>query len=119
MSGDTYHFGDSVNMYGGSGNTGMVKNIAAPAAPPALSPELQEAIKDLLRRVEALRGQLPPASAQVLDASLPDATGGADVPAQARQSALMSIAGIAAVVGPLGQPIVDAVTTVLELLGGA
>ncbi|MEU2389388.1 hypothetical protein [Streptomyces sp. NPDC007369] len=116
MSGDNYHFGDNVTMNGGTGNTGIVKHYGAADGPSDLPPELRAALQDLLARVDALRGQLPPASAQMLDASLPDATGGAAVPAQTRQSALMSIAGIAAVVGPLGQPIVDAVTKILELL---
>ncbi len=118
MSGDNFYFGDNVNMTGGTGNTGMVKNVGAPAAASAPAPDLLAAIEELRRLIEELRGQLPPASAQVLDAALPAATGDATVPAGSRQSALMSIAGIAAVVGPLGQPIVDAVAKILELLGG-
>ncbi|MEU3772210.1 hypothetical protein AB0F11_03155 [Streptomyces sp. NPDC032472] len=117
MSGDNFYFGDNVNMTGGANNTGMVKNVGAPAAAPAADPALLEAIGELRSRIEELRGQLPPASAQVLDAALPAATGDAEVPAESRQSALMSIAGIAAVVGPLGQSVVDAVARVIELLG--
>ncbi|MFF3860595.1 hypothetical protein [Streptomyces sp. NPDC002209] len=116
MSGDNYYFGDNVNMTGGTGNTGMVKNVGAPAADPGPDPDLRAAVEELRRLIEQLRAELPPASAQVLDAALPAATGEAPVPAQSRQSALMSIAGIAAVVGPLGQPIVEAVARILDLL---
>ncbi|MEU9177947.1 hypothetical protein AB0C90_13985 [Streptomyces sp. NPDC048550] len=116
MSGDSYYFGDNVNMTGGTGNTGMVKNVGAPAAAAGPHPELLAAVDELRRLIGELRAQLPPTSAQVLDAALPAATGEAPVPAESRQSALMSIAGIAAVVGPLGQPIVEAVTRILDLL---
>ncbi|MEU5810395.1 hypothetical protein [Streptomyces sp. NPDC047718] len=116
MSGDNYHFGDNVTMNGGSGNIGIQKNLGSAEGPEGLPPQLRAAVEDLRDLVEALRGELPPASTQVLDAALPDATGGAAVPQEARQSALMSIAGIAAVVGPLGQPIVEAVTRILGLL---
>ncbi|MFJ9805398.1 hypothetical protein [Streptomyces wuyuanensis] len=118
MSSDSFYYGDNVNMNNSIGSTGMVKHVAAPNASPALSAELQEAVQELLRLVADLREQLPPASTQVLDASLPNATGDAAIPAQTRRSALTSIAGIAAVAGPLGQPIIDTVTQILELLGG-
>ncbi|MFC7513274.1 hypothetical protein ACFQV4_37345 [Streptomyces thermocarboxydus] len=61
MSGDTYYFGDSVSMHGGLGNTGIVKNQAAPAQ---TSPELEAALRQLVELVTELRAQVPPARAQ-------------------------------------------------------
>ncbi|MFE0803306.1 hypothetical protein [Streptomyces sp. NPDC058812] len=117
MSGDNYYFGDSVSMHGGLGNTGIVKNQAAPAAPEA-SPALEAAIQQLVELVRELRNEVPPASAQSIDDCLPDITTAADTPPQQRHRALMAVAGIAATVGAVGQPVVEAVNSVLALLGG-
>ncbi|MFI5689618.1 hypothetical protein [Streptomyces sp. NPDC051636] len=115
MSGDNYYFGDSVSMHGGQGNTGIIKNQAAPAAP-AASPELEAAVRELVALVEQLRGQVPPASAQAIDDSLPDITADPGAPTQQRHRALMAVAGIAATVGAVGQPVVEAVNRILGLL---
>ena len=69
MSGDNYYFGDSVSMHGGLGNTGIVKNQAAPAQ---TSPELEAALRQLVELVTELRAQVPPARAQSIDEALPD-----------------------------------------------
>ncbi|MFF4489645.1 hypothetical protein ACFY0F_24630 [Streptomyces sp. NPDC001544] len=115
MSGDHYYFGDSVTMHGGRGNTGIVKNQTAPAAP-AASPELQAAIGELIVLVGQLRAQVPAASAQAIDDSLPDITADPDAAPQERHRALMAVAGIAATVGAVGQPVVEAVNKILGLL---
>ncbi|WP_435611611.1 hypothetical protein [Streptomyces sp. bgisy159] len=116
MSGTNYYYGDNVNMHGGSGNTGMIKNQApAPAAP--ASPELQAAVQELLDLLSELRPRIPAASAQALDDSVPGITADPAAPAQERHRALLAVAGIAATVGAVGQPIVEAVNRVLELLG--
>ncbi|GGZ15449.1 hypothetical protein [Streptomyces poonensis] len=117
MSGDTYYFGDNVNMHGGTHNTGIVKNQWAAADTAAASPELQEAVQELRRLIDDLRGRLPSASAQALDDSLPAVTADATVPPQDRHRALMAVAGIAATVGAIGQPVLDAVNHILQLLG--
>ncbi|MFF2958154.1 hypothetical protein ACFVT1_04360 [Streptomyces sp. NPDC057963] len=111
-SGNSYHYGnnihgDNVNMYGGSGNTGIVKHQ---------SPALPEAIGELVRLLQELRGELPPASAQVIDGSLPAITPHTNAP-QERHRALIAVATIAATVGALGQPVADAVDKILGLLG--
>jgi len=116
MSGDTYHFGDNVTMHGGTGNTGIVKNQGVPAAP--VSPALESAVADLHRLVEALRGQVPAASAQAIDDSLPAITADATAATPERHRALMAVAGIAATVGAVGQPVLEAVNKILGLLGG-
>lgn len=117
MSGDNYYFGDSVSMHGGLGNTGIVKNHVAPAGTEA-SPALEAAIQQLVELVRELRAQVPPASAQSIDDCLPDITAPTGVEPQQRHRALMAVAGIAATVGAVGQPVVEAVNSVLALLGG-
>ncbi|ROQ68132.1 hypothetical protein EDD93_2588 [Streptomyces sp. 840.1] len=108
--------GDNVNMYGGTGNTGIQNNhFAQPAAGPA-SPELRAAVGELLRLVGELRGKLPPAGARALDDNLPALTGQADAPEE-RHRALLAVAGIAATVSTVGEPVVEAVRKVLGLLG--
>ncbi|CAM5703451.1 hypothetical protein [Streptomyces aurantiogriseus] len=118
MSGDNYYFGDSVTMNGGIGNTGIVKNQGAADGAGAVSPALLEAVEELRRLVEALREQVPPASAQAIDDSLPALTADATTAPQERHRALMAIAGVAATVGAVGQPVLDLVNRILGLLGG-
>ncbi|MFF2327665.1 MULTISPECIES: hypothetical protein [unclassified Streptomyces] len=113
-NGDSYHYGnnihgDNVHIYGGTGHTGIVKHQHQ-------SPELLEAIGDLVRLLQGLRGELAPPSAQVIDDSLPAIASGTSAP-QERHRALIAVATIAATVGALGQPVADAVDKVLGLLG--
>ncbi|WP_329196402.1 hypothetical protein [Streptomyces sp. NBC_01435] len=117
MSGDSYYFGDNVNMHGGRGNTGIVKNLAAAVDAAAVSPALQSAVEELLQLVGELRDRVPSASAQAIDESLGDISADDAAPPQDRHRALMAIAGIAATVGAVGQPVLDAVNKILELLG--
>ncbi|MGW1140083.1 hypothetical protein [Streptomyces zhihengii] len=107
--GSNVHGGDNVNIYGGSHITGIVKH-QAPA------PGLAEALARLEQLVGELRAQVEPGSARVLDGSLPAITSDATAPAT-RRDALVAVATIAATAGALGQPVVDAVTQVLALLG--
>lgn len=109
-------YGDNVNMNGGTGNTGMVKNIGTSPAP-AMDPELRVAIGELVRLVGELREQVTPATAQTIDATLPVLASADTAQPQERHSALMAVAGIAATAGALGAPILDAVNRVLQLLG--
>ncbi|WP_320778814.1 hypothetical protein [Streptomyces sp. CRN 30] len=117
MSGDSYHFGDNVNMHGGMGNTGIDKRHMMAADATAASAALQEAVRELHRLIDDLHGRLPPASARTLEDSLPAVTADAAVQPQDRHRALMAIAGIATTVGTLGQPVLDAVNRILQLLG--
>ncbi|MFJ8112964.1 hypothetical protein [Streptomyces sp. NPDC096132] len=113
MSTNNY-YGDNVNMHGGSGNVGMIKNQVAPAAP--ASPELEAAVSELLALLRELRPQIPAASAQALDDSLPALTADAATPVQERHRALMAVAGIAATIGAVGAPVIEAVNRILALL---
>lgn len=117
MSGDNFHFGDNVTMYGGTGNTGIVKH-QTPAGPNSVDPALQAAVEELRRLVGTLREQVPAASAQAIDDSLPALTTDAGTAPQERHRALMAVAGIAATVGAVGQPALEAVNRILGLLGG-
>ncbi|WP_405948775.1 hypothetical protein OG588_21875 [Streptomyces prunicolor] len=117
MSGNNFYFGDNVNMHGGTGNTGIAKH-QTPAGPPSVDPALQAAVEELRRLVETLRGQVPAASAQAIDDSLPALTTDPGAAPQDRHRALMAVAGIAATVGAVGQPALEAVNRILSLLGG-
>ncbi|WP_327354402.1 hypothetical protein [Streptomyces sp. NBC_01304] len=117
MSGGGTHnyYGDNVNMHGGTGNVGMVKNQSAPAQ--AVPDGLEQAVRELVLLIQELRGQVPEASAQAIDDSLPAITADGSAQPQQRHGALMAVAGIAATVGAVGQPVLEAVNRVLELLG--
>ncbi|MEU0334030.1 hypothetical protein [Streptomyces sp. NPDC006193] len=117
MSGDHYYYGDNVNMYGGRQNQGIVRNATGAGAGEP-NPALVAALAELHRLIGELRAQVPAPSARLLDESLPALTADAAVPAQERHRALMAIAGIAATVGAVGQPVAQAVQAITGLLGG-
>ncbi|MEV5173661.1 hypothetical protein AB0L10_21815 [Streptomyces flaveolus] len=117
MTGNSYYYGDNVNMYGGQGNQGIVRNqVTAGAA--GQDPALVAALAELHRLVGELRAQVPAPSAQLLDETLPALSPDTVVPAQERHRALMAIAGIAATVGAVGQPVAQAVQAIVGLLAG-
>ncbi|WKE70322.1 hypothetical protein [Streptomyces sp. WP-1] len=116
MSGDSYYYGDHVTMHGGAGNTGIVKNQGA--AQPAPDPALAAALAELRRLIADLRTRVPESSAVLLDESAPAATAEGAVPAQERHRALMAVAGIASMVGTVGQPVAEAVRAVIGMING-
>ena len=111
-----YDYGDNVNMYGGQGNQGIVRNYGAADA--GQDPALVAAFAELHRLIAELRAQVPAADAQLLDDSLPALAPDAAVPAQARRGALMAIAGIASTVGAVGQPVAEAVRAIIGMISG-
>ncbi|MFG2984336.1 hypothetical protein ACGFYQ_24275 [Streptomyces sp. NPDC048258] len=113
--GDSYHYGDVVNMNDGTGNTGIVKH-QSPTIAQQLPADQREAIERLVRLLEELRGQIPPGSAETVDDSLRAIASVTSTP-QERHRALMAVAGVAAVIGPLAQPVGEAVHAILRLLG--
>ncbi|MFC9947095.1 hypothetical protein [Streptomyces pratensis] len=117
MSGDSYHFGDSVTMHGGQGNTGIVKGQTAPVSAPADNTALRAAVEELRQLLGELRDQVSAVNAQTIDDSLTNIDGEAGTPPEEQHRALMAVAGIAATVGAVGQPALDAVNRILELLG--
>ncbi|GHE66383.1 hypothetical protein CP980_16005 [Streptomyces vinaceus] len=117
MSGDSYYFGRTVNMHGGTHNTGMVNHGPDPASVRPADPALAEAVRELVVLLAELREQVSPLTARSLDDALPALAADSDaVPPEERHRALMAVAGIAATAGALGQPVLDAVRAVLELL---
>lgn len=112
--GASYHYGDTVNMHGGTGNTGIVKNQSPTVVQQAATS--QAAIAQLAELLLELRTQVTPASAGTIDTNLPVIVSEESAP-EARRGALMAVLGIATLAGELGLPIIDAATRVLELLG--
>ncbi|MEU7021183.1 hypothetical protein ABZ990_11075 [Streptomyces sp. NPDC046203] len=116
-SGNNFFYGNTVNMHGGSGNTGMVvqsQNVNAAGE----NPELARAVGELVRLLAELRPQLSAQDAEVVDASLPVITGEAEAEPTRRRQALMTVLGIASLAETLGPPVVAAIRSVLGLLGG-
>ncbi|WBO64568.1 hypothetical protein [Streptomyces camelliae] len=111
-----YYYGDNVNMYGGQGNQGIVRNYGAAGA--GQDPALAAALAELNRLITELRTQVTAPDAQLLDDHLPALTPDAAVPAQARRGALMAIAGIANTVGTVGQPVAEAVRAIIGMISG-
>jgi hypothetical protein len=118
MSENNYYYGNTVNMHGGTNNTGMVNHQSGTVGAQASSPALEAAVAELLRLVRELRGNVPSATAQSIDEALPAlAAPASDTPPEDRRRALMTVAGIAATAGAIGQPVLDSVRAVLELIG--
>lgn len=110
MSGNSYNIsGDSVVQFGGRNNIGKIVN-QAPADPSA-------ALEEVIRLAEALRGQVPPSDAQVIDESVGVLRYGDASDHNTLRQALGNIAGIAALVGQVGAPVIEAVRSVLSALG--
>ncbi|WP_217205829.1 hypothetical protein [Streptomyces sp. AC550_RSS872] len=118
MSGDNYYFGDSVTMHGGRDNVGIDKRQTVSGDASEASAEMLSAVQELLRLVEELRTQVPAASARTIEDAVPAISPDTEAQPQDRHRALMAIAGIAATVGAVGQPVLEAVNRVLGLLGG-
>ncbi|MFF7180073.1 hypothetical protein [Streptomyces sp. NPDC008121] len=118
MSESNYYYGNTVNMHGGTNNTGMVNHQSGTVGAQASSPALEAAVRELLQLLQELRAAVPPATAHSIDETLPVlAAPAADAPPEDRRRALMTVAGIAATAGAIGQPVLDSVRAVLELLG--
>ncbi|MET9463400.1 hypothetical protein ABZY44_01010 [Streptomyces sp. NPDC006544] len=124
-AGAYHHIGDNVTV-NGSHNIGIVKNHS-PSVSPSATPALDGQIEALRRMLLELRAQVEPASARSIDRNLPAITSGPAEETAAveggfeerRHGALMAVAGIAAVAGEIGVPVLAAVTAILRLLGGA
>jgi hypothetical protein len=103
------YYGDNINQIGGIGNVGKIVNQAA--ADPS------SALEEIIRLAEELRGEVSPADCRTLDQSVEVLRGGEAVERRSLRSALASIAGIAAVVGEVGVPVIEAVRKTITALG--
>lgn len=103
-----YHFGDKVNQYGDH-NIGMIKN-QGPADP-------QVAFREMINAVQALRDQVSAADRQVIDESMNTIGTGDKVEKQHLRRALGNIAGVAAMVGQVGVPVIESIRKVMAAFG--
>ncbi|WP_281182504.1 DUF6232 family protein [Streptomyces sparsogenes] len=112
----TNNFGSVVNMNGGKGNTGINHGTVVHNDGTAQDTELRAAVTDLTRLLQDLRPELTPDQAQTLEDALPALT-----PDRAalreRGMILASVSQIAATVGEVGRPVVEALGRLLALLG--
>jgi hypothetical protein len=99
----SYHFGDKITQHGNN-NIGVIKTSADP----------QAALRDA---VAILRGQIAESDRRTLDESMMMINAGDATPRQSLRQALTDIAGIAAVVGQVGVPVVEAVRNVMRAFG--
>ncbi|MFD0149205.1 hypothetical protein ACWGQ4_00960 [Streptomyces sp. NPDC055721] len=113
MTAEGNHYGDRVTMIGGTGNKGIVHHHA-----PQTQPTLEEALRTVVELMRVLRAEVPPEDRGSFDEALPVLA--ADEAATAppvRRRALLTVAGIAAMLGAVGTPLLDAARAALELLG--
>jgi hypothetical protein len=99
------HFGDNV-IQNGDHNIGVIKNQ-----------EPQIALQELVSLVAILRGQVPEEDRGVIDKSIGTIQSGGHGDRGALRRALGTIAGIAALVGEVGVPVIEAVRKVTAAFG--
>jgi hypothetical protein len=102
-----YYGGNHVTQHGDH-NTGMVNNVQAGP---------QATLQEMVRLAEVLRGRVDPVDRQVIDDSLREIGSGAGADKGAFRRALGGLAGVAAVVGEVGAPVVEAVRKVTAAFG--
>jgi len=103
-----YHYGDTINQYG-ERNIGKISS-QAPTDPRA-------ALLEIIRMAQELRGQVSVADCQVIDESVEVLSHRDTVNQGSLRRALGNIAGIAALVGEVGVPVIEAVRKVVTALG--
>lgn len=98
-----HHVGDNINISGGSNVTGKVVNTyhSPHTAPPAL--------QDVIRLIEALRGQLSGDDLADIDASLETVREGDAARPGAVRRALDTVLRVATAVGEVGTPVIAAI----------
>ncbi|MEV4940239.1 hypothetical protein [Streptomyces zaomyceticus] len=113
MSDDTTNnYGPVVHMNDGQGNVGI--NYGTVGGVP--DDRLRGAVEELTRLLRDLRPHLTPEQARTVDEALPELTPDRAALRQ-RGLVLASVAQIAAAVGAVGQPVVDALGQLIALLG--
>jgi hypothetical protein len=103
-----YRFGDEVLQIGDH-NIGIIKNEARDS--------VQDALRELVALVAALRSQVPDADRDVIDSAMGVITVGDSTDKGSLRRALSNIAGIAAVVGEVGVPVIEAIRKVAAAFG--
>jgi hypothetical protein len=103
-----YYGGQHVTQHGDN-NVG-INNGTYNGAP-------QDALREMIDAVNALRAQVAPADREVIDASMRTLGTGSGVERQPMRQALSQLAGVATVVGQVGAPVVEAVRKVMAAFG--
>jgi hypothetical protein len=101
-----YHYGDRITQYGNF-NVGKAELASDP----------QAALRELFRVIAVMRGEAPESDREVIDRSLETVAAGDKVSKADFRQALRDIAGIAATVGQVGVPVIDAIRSVLTAIG--
>lgn len=112
MSDASNYYGPVVNMHGGRQNIGINHGTVGG---PAQDAELRAAVEDLTRLLRELRPHLAPDQARTVQGTLPELTPDRGA-LRERGLALASVAQIAATVGEVGRPVVEAVGRLVTLL---
>ncbi|MEU7070786.1 hypothetical protein AB0B30_07935 [Streptomyces narbonensis] len=113
MTAEGNHYGDRVNMIGGTGNQGIVHHHA-----PQPQPTLEEALRTVVTLMGQLRAEVPSEDRGSFDDALPVLAADEAVTAPPeRRRALLTVAGIAAMLGTVGTPLLGSARAALELLG--
>lgn len=116
MSDTTNNYGDVVNMNGGERNIGISHGSVVQNGGAAQDTELQAVVAELTRLLQDLRPELTPEHAQTVENALPALT-----PDRAalreRGMILASVSQMAATVGEVGRPVMEALGRLLTLLG--
>jgi hypothetical protein len=115
MSDTSNYYGDVVNVNDGENVIGINHGFVVHNDGTAQDAELRAAVTDLTHLLNSLRPQLTPEQARTVDDALPALT-----PDRAalreRGMILASVAQIAATVGEVGRPVVEALGRLLALL---
>ncbi|MDT6988291.1 hypothetical protein ACFSUJ_06485 [Streptomyces lusitanus] len=113
MSGESNYYGPVVNMTGGRENVGINYGTVGGAGQDG---ELRAAVAELTGLLGELRPHLAPDQDRTVGDTLPELVADRDA-LRERRTVLASLAQIAATVGEVGRPAVDAVHRLLALLG--
>jgi hypothetical protein len=113
-----YHFGDKVGgdkvggdkvSVRGKHNVGMIKNQG--------TTDPRAALEEMINAVQVLRGQVSAADRQVIDESMNIVRRADNVEKGTLRRALSNIAGVAAMVGQVGVPVIESVRAVMAAFG--
>ncbi|MCP3755190.1 hypothetical protein [Streptomyces sp. TBY4] len=116
MSDTTNNYGDVVNMHGGEKNIGISHGPVVHNDGTAQDAELRAAVAELTRLLQDLRPELTPEQARTVEDVLP-ALAPDRAALRERGMILASVSQLAATVGEVGRPVVEAVGRLLALLG--
>ncbi|WLQ31933.1 hypothetical protein P8A18_00105 [Streptomyces castrisilvae] len=115
MSDTSNYYGDVVNVNGGENVIGINHGTVVHNDHTAQDIELQAAVTDLTRLLDDLRPNLTPGQAQTVENALPALTPDRSA-LRERGMILASVSQIAATVGEVGRPVMEALGRLLALL---